>query len=469
MEKIFKLKERNTNLKTEVIAGITTFFSMVYILMVNANMFSDPFGDGSNPLGVSFGAIYIATAVSATIGTVLIGVLANLPLALCTGMGLNAFFVYTVCIEIGFSYSNALVLIFFEGLFFVLLTVTGLRKKMFDAIPKPVRDAMTAGIGMFIAFIGLQNAGIIVPSTSTGVTLGSFNILNGQWNTMMPAVVALISFFVLIILTKRNVNGAVLIAILAGTILYYILGITIKGFYDGESIRLISPFEGFRQFGSEAFGKIFTEGFDFRKFIQENGSANFILTVVTTSFAFCMVDMFDTMATLYGAVSQGNLINEDGTIPKMEQAMLSDAIATASGAICGTSTVTTVAESASGIVAGGRTGLSSLVTAILTFGAMFLTPVAQLIPNCATAPALIYVGVLMISSIKDVDWHSVEVAAPAFITFAMMPLSYNISYGIAFGIISYVAINLFTGKAKEVKLSTYILSFLFLAMLLFTH
>lgn len=469
MEKFFNLKERGTNVRTEIVAGVTTFFSMVYILMVNANMFSNPFGDGSNPLGVSFGAIYIATALSAIVGSVLMGLLANLPLALCTGMGLNAFFVYTVCIEIGLSYPNALVLIFFEGLFFILLTLTGLRKKMFDAIPKPVRDAMTAGIGMFIAFIGLQNAGIIVPSTSTGVTLGSFNIITGHWASMMPAVVAIIAFLLLIILSKKNVKGAVFIAVIAGTVLYYLLGFTVGGFYEDNSISLISPIESFKQFGTDSFGKIFTEGFDFSNFIEKNGLANFVLTIITTAFAFCMVDMFDTMATLYGAVSQGKLIKDDGSIPKMEEAMVSDAVATTVGAICGTSTVTTVAESASGIVAGGRTGLSSIVTSICLIAALFLSPVAQLIPNCATAPALIYVGVLMISSVKEIEWSSIEVAAPAFVTFAMMPLSYNISYGIAFGIITYVVVSLFTGKAKEIKFSTYIIAIMFIAMLLLTH
>ncbi len=469
MEKFFKLKERNTTVRTEITAGVTTFFAMVYILMVNANMFSDPLGDGSNHLGVSFGAIYIATAISAIIGTVLMGLIANLPLALCTGMGLNAFFVYTVCLEIGLSYSNALVLIFFEGIVFVLLTITGLRKKMFDAIPKPVRDATTAGIGLFIAFIGLQSSGIIVPSSSTAVTLGSFNILKGNWGSMMPAVVTIIAFLALIIMEKKNVKGSVLIAIVGGTGLYYLFGLTVPDFYAGVNVTVGSPFEAFGQFANEAFGKVFTEGFDFSAFIAEHGVANLIITIITTALAFCMVDMFDTMATLYGAVSQGNILTEDGQVPKMEEAMFSDAAATMAGAVCGTSTVTTVAESASGIVAGGRTGLAAIVSAVMILIAMFLSPIAQLIPNCATAPALIYVGVLMISSVKGIDWKSVDIAAPAFMTMVMMPLSYNISYGIAFGIITYVAVNLFTGKAKDVKISTWIIALLFVAMLILTH
>lgn len=469
MEKLFKLKERGTTVRAEITGGITTFFAMVYILMVNANMFSNPLGDGSNPLGVSFGAVYIATAISAIVGTVLIGLMANLPLAQCTGMGLNAFFVYTVCLEIGLTYANALVLIFIEGSVFVLLTVTGLRKKMFDAIPKPVRDATTAGIGLFIAFIGLQSSGIIVPNSSTAVTLGSFNILKGNWSSMMPAVITVIAFLALIIMSKRNIKGAVLIAIVGGTGLYYLLGLAIPDFYSGVNMSLSSPFEAFRQFATESFGKVFTEGFDFSAFIAKNGTANLIITILTTALAFCMVDMFDTMATLYGAVSQGNMLTKDGNVPNMEQAMLSDAIATMTGSVCGTSTVTTVAESASGVVAGARTGMAAIVTAVMLLIAMFLSPIAQLIPNCATAPALIFVGVLMISSVKEIDWKSVDVAAPAFMTLVMMPLSYNISYGIAFGIITYVVVNLFTGKAKEIKIGTWIIALLFVAMLILTH
>lgn len=469
MEKFFKLKERGTNVRTEIIAGLTTFFAMVYILMVNANMFSNPFGDGSNPLGVSYGAIYIATALSAIIGSMLMGLLANLPFALCTGMGLNAFFVYTVCIETGLTYANALVLILFEGLVFILLTVTGLRKKIFDAIPKPVRDATTAGIGLFIAFIGLQNSGIIVSSESTAVTLGSFNILSGNWANIMPPVVTIIAFLVLIIMEKKKVRGAVLWAIIGGTGLYYLLGLTIPGFYENINFSIGSPFKAFGQFANESFGRVFKEGFDFSAFIAKNGTTNLVLTILTTALAFCMVDMFDTFATLYGAASQGNILTEGGEVPNMEKAMLSDAIATMTGAVCGTSTVTTVAESSSGVIAGGRSGLSAIVSSIFLALAMFLSPIAQMVPNCATAPALIYVGVLMMSSVKKIDWSLVDVAAPAFVTLVMMPLSYNISYGIAFGIIFYVIINLFTGKAKEIKFSTWLIAALFIAMLLLTH
>lgn len=470
MKKLFKLNENGTTVRTEIMAGITTFFAMVYILMVNANMFANPFGDGTNILGVSYGAIYIATAISAVVGTLLIGLLSNLPLAQASGMGLNAFFVYTVCVGFGMTYANALFLVLIDGIVFILLTVTGLRKKIFNAIPKAVRAAIPAGIGLFIAFLGLQNAKIVIPSTSTGVTLGSFNLLvDGSWASIMPMVVTIVSVLAIAIMSKKNVKGAVLIGILGGTGLYYLLGLTVPDFYANFAIDLGSPFKAFEEFGTQAFGKVFTEGWNFSAFAEAHGTTNLIITIVTTSLAFCMVDMFDTIGTLYGACARGNMLTEEGEIPNMDKAMLADAVATTAGAVCGTSTVTTFVESSAGVAEGGRTGLSSVVTAILFFIAMFLSPIAQLIPSCATAAALIYVGVLMISCVKEIDWHSAEIAVPAFLTLAMMPFSYNISYGIAFGLISYLVINLFTGKVKEIKVGTWVITLLFIAMLLLTH
>lgn len=470
MKKLFKLNENGTTVRTEIMAGITTFFAMVYILMVNANMFANPFGDGTNILGVSYGAIYIATAISAVVGTLLIGLLSNLPLAQASGMGLNAFFVYTVCVGFGMTYANALFLVLIDGIVFILLTVTGLRKKIFNAIPKAVRAAVPAGIGLFIAFLGLQNAKIVIPSTSTGVTLGSFNLLvDGSWASIMPMVVTIVSVLAIAIMSKKNVKGAVLIGILGGTGLYYLLGLTVPDFYANFAIDLGSPFKAFEEFGTQAFGKVFTEGWNFSAFAEAHGTTNLIITIVTTSLAFCMVDMFDTIGTLYGACARGNMLTEDGEIPNMNKAMLADAVATTAGAVCGTSTVTTFVESSAGVAEGGRTGLSSVVTAILFLAAMFLSPIAQLIPSCATAAALIYVGVLMISCVKEIDWHSAEIAVPAFLTLAMMPFSYNISYGIAFGLISYLVINLFTGKVKEIKVGTWVITLLFIAMLLLTH
>ncbi len=469
MERFFKLKERGTTVKTEFIAGMTTFFSMVYILMVNANMFADPFGDGSNPLGVSYGAIYIATAISAVVGTILAGLLANLPLAQASGMGLNAFFVYTVCIGFGLSYANALVLILIEGLVFIFLTATGLRKKIFDALPDAVRVAIPSGIGLFIALLGLQNAGIVVPDNSTCVDLASFNLLNQSWSDIMPMVVTLFTFLAIVIMSQKKIRGAVLIGILGGMGLYYLLGLTVDGFYENFSIQFISPVEAFGEFGSQSLGKVFTDGFDFSAFVAEHGRANLILTIITTALAFCMVDMFDTLGTLYAACERAGLLDENGEPLNMNRGMLSDAIATTAGAICGTSTVTTFSEVNAGVAAGGRTGLTSVFCGVFFFIAMFLSPIAQFIPGCATAAALIYVGILMMGSIKNVDWDDFKVSVPAFLTLAVMPFTYNISYGIAFGLISYIVISVFCGDIKKIKGSSWVIAALFIAMLLLTH
>ncbi len=469
MDKFFKLKERGTTVKTEFIAGMTTFFAMVYILMVNANMFADPFGDGSNPLGVSYGAIYIATAIAAVIGTILAGLLSNLPLAQASGMGLNAFFVYTVCIGFGLSYANALVLIFIEGLVFILLTVTGLRKKIFDALPDAVRVAIPAGIGLFIALLGLQNAGIVVPSESTCVDLASFNLLNHSWGEIMPMVVTLSTFLAIVIMSQKKLKGAVLIGIIGGMAMYYLLGFTVDGFYEQLNIQIISPVQAFKEFSSQSLFKVFTEGFDFSAFAAEHGNANLILTIVTTALAFCMVDMFDTLGTLYAACERAGLLDEKGEPLNMNKGMLSDAIATMLGAICGTSTVTTFSEVNAGVAAGGRTGLTSVFCGGFFFIAMFLSPVAQLVPGCATAAALIYVGILMMASVKNIDWSDYKISVPAFLTLAIMPFTYNISYGIAFGLISYIVISVFCGDFKKIKGSSWVIALLFIATLLLTH
>jgi len=468
MDKFFEMTARKTNIRTEFSAALTTFFAMVYILMVNPNIFSDPLSDGSNPLGVSFGAIYIATAISAIIGTLLIGLLANLPLAQASGMGLNAFCVYTVCLGFGFSYANSMVLVLIDGIVFVLLTVTGLRKKIFDSIPAMVRAGIPAGIGLFIALLGLKNSGIVTV-TSSGMELGSFNILNMAWGDIMPLVVCLISFFAIVVMSKKNIKGSVLWGILIGMAVYYLFGLTIPRFYEKLSISLTSPFAAFGEFTEQSLFKVFTEGFDFSHFIEANGITNFVIVILTTSLAFCMVDMFDTLGNLYAACRKGNLLTKDDDIPRVNQAMISDAVATCVGAVCGTSTVTTFAESTAGVAEGGRTGLTSVFTAIFFFIAIFLSPIAQLIPGCATAAALLYVGVLMMSSIKDVDWDKLEIAVPAFLTVAVMPFTGNISYGIAFGMISHVVIELFTGNSKKVKISTYVLALMFIVLLLLTH
>ena len=426
MDRFFHVTEKGSTVRTEIMAGITTFMAMAYILMVNAGMFSNPFGDGTDVLGVSYGAIYVATAISAVVGTLLIGLLSNLPLAQASGMGLNAYFVYTVCVGLGLSYANALVLVLFDGIIFVLLTVTGLRKIIFDSIPHEVKVAISAGIGLFIAFIGLQNAGIVVNDASTCVNLHSFNAVGL---------------------------------------------ITVPGFYaSAVAPNLTSDFFGaFRDFGTQAFAAVFKSGFDFSAFIAANGTGAFVVMLLTTMLAFCMVDMFDTLGTLYGACSAGNMLDKDGNVPNMDRAMLADACATCVGSVCGTSTVTTFVESSAGVAEGGRTGLASMATAVMFFIAMFLSPVAQLIPTYACAAALIYVGVLMMSNVRNINWDDPAAAVTGFVTVAFMPLTYNISYGIAFGLISYVFVKIFTGKIKDINVGTWIISILFALMFFLTR
>lgn len=494
LERKFQLKEHGTTVRTEIVAGLVTFMTMVYILMVNAGMFVD--------LGsVSYGAIYIATAISAVFGTVLIGLLSKLPLAQASGMGLNAFFVYTVCGFMqsnGVTYANALVFVLIDGVVFVLLTVTGLRRAIFNAIPDCVKVAIPAGIGLFIAFVGLQNAGIVVLNESTKVALASLNFLgSATWGSVMPILVTFATLIATVVLSKKNVKGAILWAMLGGAVLYYLLGLTVPGFYNADGYTITytwdeaaraytavtegagsgnyflgytmatetisdvsyvetytaqilnwNPLQAFEDFGTQAVGKVFTEGFNFDYYLSFEGNTigSLILLLITTSLAFCLVDMFDTLGTLFGACARGNMLDENGNVPNMDKAMLADAIATCVGAICGTSTVTTFVESSAGIGEGGRTGLVSLVVGLCFLVAMFLSPIAQLIPTYATAAALIYVGILMMNSVSKIDWLKIEVAFPAFVTIGMMVFTYSISYGIGLGLISYVLVQLFTGK-----------------------
>ncbi len=463
-EKIFHIKESGSTMKTEVLAGITTFMTMAYILMVNSGMFAE--------LGVSYNAIYIATAISACIGTILIGLLANLPLAQASAMGSNAFFVYTVCLGFGLGYANALVLILLDGIMFILLTVTGLRKKIFEAIPTAVRVSIPAGVGLFIAFIGLKDSGIVVADASTYVSLASFNLLSGNvaWKDIMPMLVTISALIAIAVLTCRKVKGAVLWGILGGTILYYILGFTVPGFYEGFADGLnFNPFAAFGDFGTQAFGRVFTEGFDFSPYLAEHSRMELAILIATTALAFCLVDMFDTIGTLYGACARGNILTEEGEVPNLDKAMLADAIATVCGAVCGTSTVSSYVEASTGIAEGGRTGMAAMVTGALFFVSMFLSPIAMLVPGCATAAALIYVGIMMMNCARSIDWLKTEDAVPAFLTLAMMPMTYNISYGIAFGVISHVLISVFIGKARNVKAGTWVIATLFALMFLVTH
>lgn len=472
MEKYFQVKEKGSTVKTEVLAGLTTFMAMAYILMVNSGMFSDLAEMNGVTGDRMYNAVYIATAISAVAGTLLIGLLANLPLAQASGMGLNAFFVYTVCFGFGLTYANALLLVLFDGVLFIALTLTGVRKKIFDAIPACVRMAIPAGIGLFIAFLGLQNAGIVVQNSSTCVTLVSFNVFNGSatWATIMPLLVTIFALIAIAALSAKKVKGAVFWGMLGSTVVYYILGFTVKDFYVGFGDKFnFNPFAAFKDFGEIALGKVFTQGFDFSGYLDNHSTASLVILLITTALAFCLVDMFDTLGTLFGACSRGNMLTEKGEVPNFEKAMLSDAIATVCGSVCGTSTVTTFVEASSGIAEGGRTGLSAMVTAGMFFIAMFLSPVASLIPGCATAAVLIFVGVLMMGAVLKIEWNDPAIALPAFLTISFMPFTYNISYGIAFGLISYIFLKLFTGKEKEINVGTWVIGVLFAVMFFVTH
>ena len=387
-------------------------------------------------------------------------------------MGLNAFFVYTVCFGFGLTYANALLLVLFDGVLFIALTLTGVRKKIFDAIPACVRMAIPAGIGLFIAFLGLQNAGIVVQNSSTCVTLVSFNVFNGSatWATIMPLLVTIFALIAIAALSAKKVKGAVFWGMLGSTVVYYILGFTVKDFYVGFGDKFnFNPFAAFKDFGEIALGKVFTQGVDFSGYLDNHSTASLVILLITTALAFCLVDMFDTLGTLFGACSRGNMLTEKGEVPNFEKAMLSDAIATVCGSVCGTSTVTTFVEASSGIAEGGRTGLSAMVTAGMFFIAMFLSPVASLIPGCATAAVLIFVGVLMMGAVLKIEWNDPAIALPAFLTISFMPFTYNISYGIAFGLISYIFLKLFTGKAKEINVGTWVIGVLFAVMFFVTH
>lgn len=463
MEKIFHLNEKNTTVRAEILGGLVTFLTMCYILFVNSDMFAT--------LGLSFGAMYICTALSAVVGCFLMAFLAGMPIAQAPGLGLNAFFVYTCCLGFGFTYANALVFVLFDGILFVLLTLTGLRKKIYESIPLAVRHAIGVGIGGFIFFIACQNSGLIVDNPSTLVGLVSFNFLSGgvTWAGIMPVVVTMVTTVIICALRAKDKRGAVLIGILIGSVLYYALGFTIPGFYDGFGLSLnLSMADAFKDFGTQTFGAVFKSGFDFSGYLTGHSVANLWVMLITSALAFCLVDMFDTLGTLYSACAEGGLLDENGNPLNFEKCMLSDAIATCCGAVFGTSTVTSYVESTSGIAAGAKSGLSSFVTGALFLLALVFTPIASLVPSCATAAALAYVGIIMMSGVINIDWKNIEIALPAFLTIMMMVLSYSISYGIAIGILAYILVKVFAGKVKEVKLGTWIIGILFVLMFV-TH
>lgn len=441
----FKLKENGTTVKKEVIAGITTFMTMAYILAVNPDILS--------ATGMDKNGVFSATIIASVIATVAMALLANYPFALAPGMGLNAYFAFSVVLGMGYSWQWALAAVFAEGLIFIVLTLCNVREALFNAIPKCMKYSASAGIGLFITFIGLKSAGIIVADESTYIALG--DMLRPQ------AVLCIVGILVTAALMKKNVKGSVLIGILVT----YILGIIAEliGWYkvgtDGYSLipaALIS-FNLFDGLGAVAFklpslGEIFGSGSSF---------INFVIVV----FSFLFVDLFDTLGTLMGVANKAGYLNEKGELPRIKQAFLADAIGTSVGALLGTSTVTTFVESSAGVAEGGRTGLTSIVTAICFALAIFFAPIFLAIPSFATAPTLVIVGVLMLDSIVKVDFSDITEALPASITLVMMPFAYSISEGIIFGGITYVVIKVLTGKHKEVSLLMYILALLFILKL----
>ena len=470
VDNYFGITKMKSSFKTEMLAGLTTFMTMVYILIVNAGMFENVANSG-----LTFGAAYIFTAIGAIIGTMLMAFLAKIPFAQAPGMGLNAFFVFTVCGPgLGYSYANALLIVLCSGILFLILTVVGARRMIVRSVPTAIRIAIPAGIGLFIAFVGMQNAGIVALDTSTKVTLVSFNLLKFTTSgaAMIEAAVAFLSLLIIAILSKLKVKGAMVYGIVGSALLYYaFIGIgyatgseSCKAVFD--EITFSDPIQAFRDFGTQAFGKAFTEGW-------QGIPANKIFDFIATLIAFAMVDMFDTIGTLMGtcqaAGKESGLLDETGEVKNIQKALLCDSIATCTGAICGTSTVTTFVESSAGVAEGGRTGFTAFVVGILFIIAMFLSPIAALVPSGATAGALIYVGVLMMGNVTSIDWKDPAAAVPAFLTISVMSFTYSISYGIAAGFISYSLIKLCTGKVKDISIVTAILSLVFLFTFLFTH
>ncbi len=457
LERIFKLKENNTDVKTEVMAGITIFMTMAYILAVNPSILS--------VTGMDSGAVFTATALAACVGTLCMAFFANYPFALAPGMGLNAYFAYTVVLGMGYSWETALTAIFFEGLIFLLLSATNVREAIFNAIPQNLKKAVSVGIGLFIAFIGLQNANIVI-SGATLVELFSLDGYNGvdgiatMNDVGVTVILAVVGVIITAILVVKNVKGN----ILWGILISWLLGVIcqLAGIYvpniDAGFYSLLPDFSSGLAVPSIApvFAKL-----DF--------SGIFSLNFIVVIFAFLFVDLFDTLGTLVGVSTKAGMLDENGKLPRIKGALMADSIATTAGAVFGTTTTTTYVESASGVAEGGRTGLTAFTTAVLFGLALLLSPIFLAIPSYATAPALIIVGFYMISNVVEIDFQDMTEGIPCFICIVAMPFFYSISEGIAMGVISYVALNIFTGKIKKEKLSIimYILAIVFILKYVF--
>lgn len=452
LERIFKLKEHNTNVQKEIMAGITTFLTMAYILAVNPNILGNT--------GMDTTAVLIATAFASFVGTLAMALLANLPFALSAGMGLNAYFAFTVCIQYGYSWKIALLAVFFEGIIFIILSLTNVREALINSIPLSLKRAIAVGIGLFITFIGLQNAGIVVNNDSTLTSIANFR---QDFNTAgISALLAIIGLFITITLYIKKVKGSILIGILATWILGMLCQVTglyvpnaETGFFSLYPTFAITDFTKL----GETFGQCFKADF------KNVNIVNFIVILIS----FLFVDMFDTIGTLIGVSSKANMLDSEGRVPKAKQALLADAIATTAGAIFGTSTTTTFVESSAGVAAGGRTGLTALTTAVLFLLSAFFAPIFTAIPGFATAPALILVGFLMFSSIAEIDFkeENYTESIPAALCLISMVLFYSISEGISVGIISYVIINLLCKKHKNISPLMAVLCVLFILKYIF--
>ena len=452
LEKIFKLRANNTTVKTEIIAGFTTFMTMAYILAVNPSILADA---GMDPT-----AVLLATCIASFIGTACMALMANLPFALSAGMGLNAFMAYTVVIGLGYSWQVALLAVFIEGIIFILLSLTKVREAIFNAIPMSLKHAVSVGIGLFIAFIGLQNAGLTVANPSTLVSIVSFT--DDFQTAGISALLAIIGTFLTAILYIKRVKGSVLIGIL-GTwaigMLCQVIGIYVPdaaaGYY---SLYPTFAMTDFSKLG-ETFGQCFNVD------MSNVGVFNFIVVI----FSFLFVDLFDTLGTLIGVSTKANMLDENGRLPQIKPALMADAVATSAGAVLGTSTTTTFVESSAGVAVGGRTGLTSMTTAFLFLASMFFAPVFTAIPSFATAPALIIVGFLMFSNIAamKLDSDNYTTAIPAYLCIIAMPLFYSIAEGISIGVISYVLINLVCKKWKDISPVMYVLAVLFILKYIF--
>ncbi len=453
LEKLFKLKENGTSVKIEVMAGITTFMTMAYILAVNPNILSAS--------GMDANAVLLATALASFLGTILMALLANYPFPLAPGMGLNAYFAYTVVLNYGYSWQIALMAVFVEGLIFIVLSVTNVREAIFNAIPMTLKSAVSAGIGLFIAFIGLQNAKIVVNNDSTLVSYQNFK--TDFSSVGMGALLALIGVLITGYLLIKKVKGGILL----GIIITWVLGILCEliGLYEpNPELGMYSVIPAaFVSFDFSALGNTFGQVFK-----ADFGALKSITEFIVVIFAFLFVDIFDTLGTLIGVSSKANMLDKDGKLPRIKGALLADAIATSAGAVLGTSTTTTFVESAAGVTEGGRTGLTAVVTGLLFLLSVIFSPLFLTIPSFATAPALIIVGFYMIASVAKIDWENMLEAIPAFLCILSMPLMYSISEGIAVGVISWTILHLCTGKTKgKVSILMYVLTVLFILKYIF--